>query len=223
MKLILLILLSLFVTTNVFAYPAECKGKEGEFAWELSKFKYRKLKGKTIFAGSSSIRMWKNTHKYFKTLESKNIYNRGFGGSQICHMLIHYKRLFVGESRYQNPDKIVLYSGDNDLGAGLSAEKIVEHYELLIEKIRKAGVDAPIYIITVKPSPKRLYIKDKIRKTGDLTKSELEKLDNVYVVHTFDWFFNKDGSIKEELYLDDQLHLKPRVYWHWAYFLEKIW
>ena len=54
-------------------------------------------------------------------------------------------------------------------------------------------------------------------------KSELEKLNNVYVINTFDDFFDNDGNIRRDLFLRDELHLKPEVYRTWATKLEALW
>lgn len=221
------VILFFILTTNAFSYPSECNGREAEFQDKISTFNEKDLKGKTIFSGSSSILMWKNTHQYFKSLYKKsgtqNYYNRGFGGSQVCHLLINYKKIFVGKNKLNNPKRIVLYSGDNDLANNLSPSKIVEHFRLLIQNLRAAGITAPIYLITVKPSPKRMYMIDLIENVGKLMKSELEKLENVYVINPFSKFFTANGELKSGYYLSDGLHLKPVVYKMWAQKLETLW
>jgi lysophospholipase L1-like esterase len=219
MKTLTLFLCLLF-SINVFSYPEECRGMESDFKSQLQKFSYRKLKDITIFAGSSSMRMWKNTHNYFDSLYKRNgkqnYFNRGFGGSQICHLLIHYKRLFVGKSIKQHPKRIVIYSGDNDLTNNLSAREVVDHYKLLIEYIRHAGVKSPISIIAVKPSPKRMAMVDTIKKIGELLESEVATLENIQVINIFNRYFDSTGRIRPELYRSDGLHLKPIVYRMWA-------
>lgn len=222
-KFIFILVLPFLFSCHAYSYPEECEGYRQQYLQKISTFKDRNLNGKTIFSGSSSILMWKQTNTYFQSLNPNNYHNRGFGGSQICHLLIHYKKLFLGKNPQHHPKRIVIYSGDNDLGAGLSAEKVLEHYKLLIGSIRTAGVKAPLYFITVKPSPVRMYLKDKIEKVGQLMERELVLFNNVFVINTFEDFFNSDGSIKEEYFLSDRLHLKPIVYKLWAKKLEALW
>lgn len=227
LKLKLFTILSLVFSMEAFSYPDECKGREAEYQKKISTFIQKDLRGKTIFSGSSSILMWKDTHLYFKTLYKEqgqqNYYNRGFGGSQICHLLINYKQIFLGKNKWNNPKRIVLYSGDNDLANNLTPNQIVEHYKLLITDLRDAGVHAPIYLITVKPSPKRLYMVELIEGVGNLMKIELEKLKNVYVINPFSEFFDEKGELKKNYYRDDELHLRPIVYKMWAQKLESLW
>lgn len=222
-----LIIIITLLCTNALAYPDSCRGYEDDYSWRLGTFTQRNLNGKTIFSGSSSILMWKNIDKYFPSLNqnisSQNYYNRGFGGSQICHLLIHQRRLFFGSSKSQNPKRIVLYSGDNDLAGGLTIEEILNNYKLLIKNLRDGGITAPIYIIAVKPSPKRLSIVKDIQDLGIAIENKLSRLDGVEVINTFDLFFDEKGEIKKEYFLEDQLHLRPIVYWIWAKQLEKLW
>lgn len=213
---------------QVLAYPEICKGREKEYQDEIARFSETNLKDKTLFAGSSSIRMWKNIHSYFSELyyNSKtdtNYLNRGFGGSQICHLLINYKKIFVGAKKDQQPKRIVIYSGDNDLGNNLTPETVVAHYKELISNLRKEGIDVPIYLLTVKPSPSRLAILDKIKQTGELMETELSKLKNVYVINTYQDFFDQEGKLREDYYLRDGLHLQPVVYRKWAAYLSTFW
>ncbi len=227
LKAALTVFLLLVFTNKAFSYPDVCKGRESEFQDKISTFTQVELSGKTVFSGSSSILMWKKTHTYFeslyKNIVKQNYYNRGFGGSQICHLLINYKKIFLGKNKRQHPERIVLYSGDNDLANNLTPKQIVEHYRLLLTNLRNAKVKAPIYLITVKPSPKRMYMIDLIQEVGVLMKLELEKLKNVYVIHPFSEFFDEKGELKKHYFLADELHLKPVVYKMWAKKIEELW
>lgn len=223
MKTILLITL---ISFNLLAMPTECEGMQDQFQTEISKFHARKLKDISIFVGSSSIRMWKNIHQYFSELyqntNSQNYYNRGFGGSQICHLIINYQKLFIGESKKQMPKRIIIYSGDNDLGT-LSADKIVEHYQILIELIREKNKVSPIFIIATKPSFHRISQLDEIQRIGNLLEKNLNNKNGVKIINTYPAFFDDAGRLKEEYFLSDGLHLKPVVYEIWAKELEKLW
>lgn len=222
-KLLLISIILIFFTQSAFALPKECTPYLKEYRQTINTFKDRNLYGKTIFSGSSSIRMWKDTHTYFKTLSKNNYHNRGFGGSQVCHLLINYKSLFLGKNKKQHPSKLVIYSGDNDLSAGLAPNKIVEHYKLLIRYLRDSSVKAPIYFITVKPSPSRIHLKEKINTLSKMMESELSNAKDLFVINVFNDFFDEHGNIIEEYFLSDRLHLKPIVYKMWAKKLEALW
>src|SRR5688572_17145545 len=76
--------------------------------------------GGVVFVGSSSIRFWK-LNKWFAT---DALLNRGFGGSQIADSNYFIDRLVLKHK----PRLIVFYAGDNDINAGLSAEKVAEDF-----------------------------------------------------------------------------------------------
>jgi hypothetical protein len=221
-----LIFILLITSLNAFSYPSECKGMEDQFASELSRFQSRNLKNKTLFIGSSSIRMWKKIYRYFEELywssQDSNYYNRGFGGSQICHLLIHYKKLFLGAKPELNPKRVVIYSGDNDLN-NHDAQTIVTHYSILIEKLRAAGLNSPIYIIATKPSIVRLHQKEEIKLIGELLESQLDGVNGVTIINTFHEFFDENDEIRKDYFLSDGLHLKEIVYWKWAWYLKRAW
>jgi lysophospholipase L1-like esterase len=224
---VIIFAISILCSFSALAYPNKCNGMQDDFKKELSSFYTKKLRGITLFVGSSSIKMWKNTHNYFDELfikdGKKNYYNRGFGGSQICHLLIHYKKLFVGKNRNQDPKRIIIYSGDNDLSNNLSATDIVDHYEHLIDDIRRSGVKSPIYIIATKPSVKRNTQQDIIKKIGTLLEQRLDNINNVYIINTFTEFFDVRGNLKVDFFKSDGLHLKPAAYRVWAKYLTTAW
>lgn len=224
LKIVLILLLLSF---NSFAYPQICKGMEQDFKSELDKFDYKKLKGMTIFAGSSSMRMWSKQEDYFSELYKRdgkqNFYNRGFGGSQVCHLLIHIEKLFLGEVENQNPKRIVLYSGDNDLGSGKSPQVVFDLYKTLFRGLRARGYKNPIYVFSVKPSPARANLKDKIFALNNLLKEYLEKDNSIVFVDTSGIYINDDGSYRLDMYLSDKLHLTQKTYRIWAQKLSSAW
>ena len=75
-------------------------------------------KSVVVFAGSSSIKMWKDVQEYYPDY---NVLNHGFGGSEFSD-LIYYYDLLIRESA---PDILFIYEGDNDIAAGEDPEAIV--------------------------------------------------------------------------------------------------
>jgi hypothetical protein len=69
------------------------------------------IANRTVFYGSSSIRMWKTLDHDFP---EKQVLNIGFGGSTLAACGWFFERLVVPTQ----PRSIVFYAGDNDLATG---------------------------------------------------------------------------------------------------------
>ena len=78
-------------------------------------------KGGIVFVGSSTIRRW-DVATYFPDLK---ILNRGFGGSELADAVRHIDRLVLKHE----PRLVVVYAGDNDIGAGKLAEQVAVDFE----------------------------------------------------------------------------------------------
>ena len=50
------------------------------------------------------------------------------------------------------PRALVLYVGDNDIGAGKSPETVAADFVALVDRVRSHQPELPIYFITIKPS-----------------------------------------------------------------------
>src|SRR5438128_768275 len=72
-----------------------------------------------LFAGSSSIRLWKTLADDFPAVKT---INRGFGGSQIEDSVHYADRIIIP----LHPAKIFFYAGGNDINAGKSPERVFE-------------------------------------------------------------------------------------------------
>jgi len=70
-----------------------------------------------VFAGSSSIRMWKDVQDYFPEY---NVINNGFGGSHFSDLLFYYDELILKHK----PEILFIYEGDNDIAGNKKPSKI---------------------------------------------------------------------------------------------------
>lgn len=101
--------------------------------------------GRIVFTGSSSIRFWENLEADMAPLA---VLNRGFGGAHMSHVLHNAERLVTAYA----PRALVLYVGDNDIGAGKSPETVAADFVDLVDRVRSHQPELPIYFITIKPS-----------------------------------------------------------------------
>jgi len=161
-----------------------------------------------VFLGSSTFRLWENLSSDFKPY---NVINFGFGGAYIKDCLDYFNILFSKIS----PAIIVLYVGGNDLSLGFTAEKINELNNELISKIKVKFPNTYIYSVSIKPSRHRIDQMDKIIRLNQLIQRSLKKDNKTFFIDIFDSFLNPDGSIIDEYFLIDKLHLSQGGYNIW--------
>lgn len=113
------------------------------------------------------------------------------------------------------PSSFVLYGGDNDLSNGLSPEEVLFTFSKLVAKIQRHSPQAPVTVISIKPSPSREYIMDDIVKTNDLLKSFVDSHDNMFWIDTYSKMLTPDGKPRTDLYVEDMLHLNELGYKIW--------
>ena len=166
-------------------------------------------KGSIVFTGSSSIRLWENLPEYFP---GKRILNRGFGGSQTDEVVYFADRLITT----YKPKQVVIYSGDNDIAAGKTPEKVLADFEALFTKIRKATPRATVTFISIKPSPSRKQHLPNINRANALIKEFLEKEKRTAYVDVYNPMLLPSGKPKPELFRADSLHMTKAGYDIWA-------
>ena len=114
----------------------------------------------TAFYGSSSIRLWEQLSE---DLKPHQVINLGFGGSSYRWCDHFFQEIFGA----LNPREIILYAGDNDLGNGIPEDEILESVKNLLRKIEAKYGIISVAIISVKPSPDRLYLKENIESLNE--------------------------------------------------------
>jgi len=211
----LVFVLSLLFTTIL------CGAQEARFINEIRYFK--KLdslkfppKNAVLFIGSSSFTRWKDVSDYFP---GHTIINRGFGGSSLPDV-IHYTPDIVFP---YEPKQVVIYCGENDFTAagGIEAAVVVERVKELIALIRTRYPKIPIAYISIKPSPSReKYFAQMKEANAAIKKWMKKKKRNLSFINVFDAMLNKDGSLKKEIFVEDNLHMNAEGYKIWQQIIE---
>ena len=165
-----------------------------------------------IFYGSSSIRLWASLADDF----DPRVLNFGFGGSTLEACDYFFERLIPPV----NPCSLLLYAGDNDLGDGRSVEQVLGWFRSLADKVRSCLGAIPFGFVSVKPSPARFSLVDRIRSLNSLVQREIESRPSAYYVDIFSAMLDRKGAPRSELYLDDGLHLNHDGYRLWSSLLE---
>jgi lysophospholipase L1-like esterase len=168
--------------------------------------------GAILFVGSSTIRFWKDIREDFP---GYTIIQRGFGGSHIPDVIRYANDIIFP----YHPKQVVIYCGDNDLAEGDSLsttpDLVFAHFKDLYQMIRKKLPSANILYISIKPSPIRAQLKEKVEKTNSMIKDYLATCENVRFLDIYPQMINLQGRPDPELFEDDRLHMNRRGYFIW--------
>ena len=165
-----------------------------------------------VFYGSSSMRLWDTLAEDV----GPGILNLAFGGSTLEACDHFFARLVAPV----NPRSLLLYAGDNDLGDGRTVDQVLGWFRSLADKVEDSLGAIPFGFISVKPSPARFPIVDRIRRVNDLVRKEIEARPSGYYVDVFPAMLNEAGQPRTELYFEDGLHLNREGYRLWGRILQ---
>jgi lysophospholipase L1-like esterase len=162
-----------------------------------------------VFYGSSSIRMWDTLAEDLKTT---NAVNAGFGGSTLEACVFFFDRVIPP----LHPASLVVYAGDNDLGDGKSPEQVLTSFRALAVMVERKLGPIPFGFISIKASPARFGIVDRIRRANALIQTEIANIPSAYWIDVVAAMLDPAGKPHAELFLEDGLHLSRKGYQVWA-------
>ncbi len=165
-----------------------------------------------VFYGSSSIRLWTTLSEDV----DPRVINLGFGGSTLEACNHFFERLVPPV----NPRSLLLYAGDNDLGDGRSEEQVLTWFRSLADRVESRLGPVPFGFLSIKPSPARFAILDRIRRANEMIRQEIESRPFAYFVDAFPAMLDSVGKPRTELFLADGLHLSREGYRVWSHLLE---
>ncbi len=168
-----------------------------------------------LFIGSSSFTKWKDVQDYFP---SHPIINRGFGGSSLPDVIYYANDIIFP----YHPKQIVIYCGENDFSApgGIEPEVVVNRVKQLYALIREKYPKIPVEYISMKPSPSREALLDKMKTANKMIRKWLKKKKHAHFINVYDAMLNTDGSLRQEIYLNDNLHMNATGYKIWQKIIE---
>jgi lysophospholipase L1-like esterase len=164
--------------------------------------------GGFVFVGSSSIRMWQTLESDFPGLR---VLNRGFGGSELSDVVRFADRIVV---RYK-PRVVIVYAGDNDLAAGKTPAQVSAAFQSFVAIIHRELPETRVAFVSIKPSIARLNIIDKVRQTNQLIRDYVRTDDKLAYVDVFAPMLDASGQPRQELFLEDGLHMNAKGYAIW--------
>ena len=145
----------------------------------------------------ATIAGWNIPHYFpeYKTIK------RGIGGSLISEATYWADRLVIPFK----PSTVVFYSGDNDLGYGMTAEMVANDFEAFVRKIHTALPDTHIVIFSIRPSIARWAVHEGVFDANKRIQAFASKNPKLHFVDMTPLLLGADGQPAREL-LDDDLH-----------------
>lgn len=164
--------------------------------------------GAIVFIGSSSIRLWESLAQDFPGVA---VVNRGFGGSIIADSTRLADRILVPLA----PRAIVFYAGDNDIAAGHTPRQVREDFEGFVRTVRERLPRVPIVYVSIKPSPARLGLLDRMREANLLVREYAVRQHAIRYVDVMTPMLDADGRPRADLFGPDHLHMNRAGYALW--------
>lgn len=198
-----------------FASLLNAQQQKPPFWDEIQAFKrqdsvHKPVQHSILFIGSSSFTKWTDVSDYFPGYE---IINRGFGGSTLLDQI-----RYVNDDVYPyRPRQIVIYCGENDLAASdtVTGEMVYKRFVTLFNMVRKRLPNVSIVFISLKPSPSRWQLRQKMITANDKIKVFLATKNKTAFVDVYHKMLNEEGFPRKEIYLDDSLHMNAKGYTIW--------
>jgi lysophospholipase L1-like esterase len=171
--------------------------------------------GKILFVGSSSFTKWTDVQNYFPDYP---IINRGFGGSTLLDVTRYMEDIIFP----YKPKQVVMYCGENDLAYSdtVTAEMVFKRFTTLYYFIRRKTEDVPFVFISIKPSPSRWQLKDKMIQANELIKTFLNAQKQTKFIDVFNPMLGADGKPLPDIFLEDKLHMNAKGYAIWQKLIE---
>jgi lysophospholipase L1-like esterase len=163
-----------------------------------------------LFVGSSSFTKWTDVQNYFP---GYTIVNRGFGGSSLPDV-----------TRYENdvifkykPKQIVMYCGENDLAGSdtVTAQMVFDRFKKLFNDIRKRFSNIPFVYVSLKPSPSRWQLHEKMVAANSQIANFLAHKKNTVFIDVYHKMLGPDGTPIKNIYVEDNLHMNAKGYAIW--------
>lgn len=168
-----------------------------------------------LFIGSSSFTMWKGLQDSFPAY---TVINRGFGGSTLTDLLYYENEIIFP----YKPKQIVIYCGENDIASSdsVTGEIVLSRFRQLYKDIREEYPNVMISYVSMKPSPSRWFMRERLIRGNSLINRFLDDEPNSHFINIWDAMIGPDGNPKDDLFIKDMLHLNAKGYALWKQIIE---
>lgn len=177
-------------------------------AFEAADVKEAPPAGAIVAIGSSSMRLWSMIDE---DLAPITIVHRGFGGSNLYDVIYYSDRILLN----YEPRAILLYEGDNDITSGVSPKTYIACFKAFVEQVHDALPETRIYVISVKPSPKRIKHWPNMQATNKALKKLCEADPKLTFIDVSTLMLDENGVMIPELFVKDGIHMTQQGYEIW--------
>lgn len=168
---------------------------------------------RVLLLGSSSMANWRESlREDFPTFE---MIDKGVGGTTYRWLM---DRGFYEAAKYR-PDRIVLYSGDNDIASGDTPETIARNLTRTVQLIRAQLPGVPIYVMSIKAGPGRWHFVNKVQETNQRIFEATRKMQGVGYIDIFSKMVDANHKPVLKFYDPEdwmRIHLSREGYRMWA-------
>lgn len=171
--------------------------------------------GGIVFVGSSIFHRWTSLASQMAPLPITNL---AFDGSQTTDML----RMVDSRVIPLRPKVIAYYCGSNDVDAGEPASAIVDRVVRFIDRIGAALPGTRVIFVSVNRAPEKQDRWDVVDDVNRRMQKYAADHPRVQFVDVNPVLFNADGTPRLELYVADQLHLRPAAYEGFAKIIKPV-
>jgi lysophospholipase L1-like esterase len=172
-------------------------------------------KGPIVFVGSSIFHRWTQLESQMAPLPIANI---AFDGAQADD----WNRLIESRVIPLKPKVVAYYCGSNDVDAGAPPSLVVGRIRQFVDRVTKALPDARLVFVSVNRAPEKRDRWDEVDEINRQMKKYAEKNPHLLYVDVNPVLANADGSPRMELFMNDQLHLRPPAYVEFAKILKPV-
>jgi lysophospholipase L1-like esterase len=165
--------------------------------------------GGILFVGSSIFRLWTNVVEAMAPLP---VVNRAFGGSRTGDQLDRFDQVVKPWA----PRILVYYCGSNDLKAGDDPAAIFARFRSFSERVRRELPGTRLVFVSSTRSPDRVDKWDRVDRYNGLVRDYCAATPGHTFIDVNPALFDAEGRPRRELYVADQLHLRPAAYVEFA-------
>ncbi|MEZ5013787.1 MAG: GDSL-type esterase/lipase family protein [Chitinophagales bacterium] len=197
-------------------HTASAQAKQPDFSEEIKY--YRSVdsdksipKSPILFVGSSSIKNWM---RFDSTFAGYPVLNRGFGGSTLKDQIQYANDILLPHT----PRQIVIYCGENDFANSdsITAATVFNRFVSYYTIIRKNYPEVPVLYISLKPSPAKRHMMQKITTFNDMMAAFAAQEKNLMFVDIYTSMLSEDGKPDPEYFGADLTHMNQKGYDIWT-------
>jgi lysophospholipase L1-like esterase len=171
--------------------------------------------GGILFVGSSIFHRWTRLESQMAPLPITNI---AFDGSVTADML----RMVDSRVIPLRPKVIAYYCGSNDVSLGEPAEAIAGRIVRFLELVSAALPDTRVVFVSINRAPSKEDRWDVVDDVNGQIKRYATSHPRVEYVDVNPVLFDANGKPRVDLYMGDELHLRPPAYEGFAKILKPV-